>query len=135
MPYPAGWKRLAGDPGTATAALLDGDRHFVGYLNLTPRQSSERLDNWGRFRVAHNAEEGDRNLRTLAVATGLAFRGGRGSCVRDSYTTTVGSHYVELACLIDGPRKSVVVVGATPPSRWARMSPLIEQAIRGVTVT
>lgn len=133
MPYPRGWERLKGDAGTATAALLDGNHHFIGYLNLTPRRSSETPANWGRFRVAHNAEENDRNIKLLAVGTGLRFRAGHGSCVRDSYATSSGRHYVELACLIAGRNASVVIVGASPPATWARMSPVLERAISGVT--
>ena len=133
MPYPPGWVRQRGDAGTATAALLDPEHHFLGYLNLTPRQSTETLANWGRFRIADNADESDRNLRTLAVGTGLRFRDGRGSCVRDSYSTTSGARYIELACLIAGAHRSVVVVGASPPQRWARVSPLLERAISGVS--
>ena len=133
MPYPRGWERLKGDAGTATAALLDGNHHFIGYLNLTPRQSSETPANWGRFRVAHNAEESDRNIKLLAVGTALRFRAGHGSCVRDSYATSSGSRYIELACLIAGRKASVVVVGASPPATWARMSPVLERAISAVT--
>ena len=133
MPIPPGWKRIKGDTGTATAALLDAHHHFVGYLNLTPRQSNETLANWGRFRVAHNADENDRNVKLLAVGAGLRFRGGHGSCVRDSYATTVGTHYIELACLVVGRRASVVIVGASPPGTWAHVSPLLEQAISSVT--
>jgi hypothetical protein len=133
MPYPRGWVRLRGDAGTATAALLDSQHHFLGYLNLTPRQSAETLANWARFRVAHNADENDRNIRTLAVGSGLRLRDGRGSCVRDSYATTSGSHYIEVACLIAGTHRSVVVVGASPPQTWARVSPLLERAIVGVS--
>jgi hypothetical protein len=132
MSYPPGWRRLAGDAGTATAGLLDADHHFLAYLNLTPRQSTESLANWGRFRVAHNVDEGDRNIKTLAVGTGLRFGGAHGSCVRDAYTTAVGTHYVELACLVAGRRASVVIVGASPPQSWPREAAVLERAISGV---
>ncbi len=75
MPYPRGWERLKGDAGTATAGLLDGNHHFIGYLNLTPRQSSETTANWGRFRLAHNAEENDRNIKIRWVTTTPLCRG------------------------------------------------------------
>ena len=131
--YPPGWRRVHGDPGTATVALVGSDHRFLGYLNLTPRQGAETLRNWGRFRVEHNAEEGERNGRALAVGTGLRFRTGAGSCVRDSYTTTTGTQYIELACLVVGPRASSVIVGASPPRSWPQLSPLLERAIAGMT--
>jgi hypothetical protein len=129
MPYPPGWGRVSGDQGTATAVLVNAGRGFSGYLNLTPRQGDESLRNWGSFRVGHNAHEGDRGIRTLAVSASLRFRTGRGRCVRDAYTTGGGSRFIELACLVDGKKATSVIVGAAPPRLWARMSPVIERAI------
>jgi hypothetical protein len=129
MAYPPSWKRIESDPGTATAALLSSQHRFLGYLNLTPRQGNETLTNWPRFRVEHNAEENDRDVRTLTVGTGLRFRTGRGSCVRDAYTTRTGPSYIELACLVSGTRGTAVIVGASPPQFWAQISPLLERAI------
>jgi hypothetical protein len=83
--------------------------------------------------VHHNADEGDRNVRTLAVGTGLRFRSGRGSCVRDSYVTSSGAQYVELACLVVGVKATTVIVGSAPPRSWARVSPQIERAISSFT--
>ncbi|HEV3130196.1 MAG TPA: hypothetical protein VGY32_14525, partial [Solirubrobacteraceae bacterium] len=60
MPYPPAWHPIHGDPGTASAALTSPDGKFVGYMNLTPRQSHETLANWPTFRVDHNHDEGDR---------------------------------------------------------------------------
>jgi hypothetical protein len=133
MPYPPGWKRVRGDVGTATAILSGAGQRVLGYLNLTPRQGTEMPASWARFRVEHNAEEGDRRVKTLAVGTGLRFRSGHGSCVRDSYTTKTGAQYVELACLVVGRRASSVIIGASPPGDWPRISPLIERAISGLT--
>jgi hypothetical protein len=127
--YPPDWKRIESDPGTATAAVLSPQHRFLGYLNLTPRQGNETLTNWARFRVEHNAQENDRDVRTLAVGTGLRFRTGRGSCVRDAYTTRTGTSYIELACLVSGNGTSAVIVGASPPQSWAQISPLLERAI------
>jgi hypothetical protein len=69
----------------------------------------------------------------LAAATGLRFRSGRGSCVRDAYTTTTSAQFIEIACLVRGPRVASVIVGAAPPQTWTRMSPLIERAISALT--
>jgi hypothetical protein len=127
--YPNGWQRARGDPGTATAVIYGAGRHIDGYLNVTPRQGNETLANWASFRVAHNSDEGDRAVKRLDAARGLRFRNGHGSCVRDSYTTSSGAPYVELACIVTGTRATSVIVGAAPPEAWQRFSPLIEQAI------
>jgi hypothetical protein len=132
LAYPPSWKIQHGDPGTATAALLGSDGRFLGYLNITPRQSDETLSNWGSFRLDHNRDEGDRAVERLAAATGLRFLTGHGSCVKDSYTTQTGSRFVEIACLVAGARAESVIVGAAPPSGWAAESSTIERAIAGV---
>jgi hypothetical protein len=113
--------------------LLNADHAFVGYLNVTPGQGRESLGDWGSFRVAHNADEGDRHIRRIAVSRVLRFRTGRGRCVRDTYTTRTGAQFVELACLVAGPRTTSVIVGAAPPRMWGQMSSLIEQAISAFT--
>lgn len=131
--YPPGWRRVHGDAGTATAILYGQDRRVLGYLNVTPRQGAETLSNWASFRTAHDADEGDRAVTRLQSGTGLRFRNGHGSCVRDSYTTNSGAHYVELACIVAGQHATTVIVGASPPEAWPRMSPLIERSISAFT--
>jgi hypothetical protein len=133
MAYPPGWHVVAGDRGTATAVLFGAHRHYLGYLNLTPRQADETLADWGRFRVQHNAEEGDRGVVTQAIGTGLRFPAAHGSCVRDAYSSSTGARYIELACLVMGTRSSVVIVGASPPQAWGRISPQLERALSSVT--
>jgi len=133
LPYPPGWTLIKGDAGTATAALRTPANAFVGYLNLTPRQGKEALANWVSFRVAHNAEEGDRSIRILAADRKLQFRSGPGACVRDSYVTNRGARYVELACLVAGRHAQSVIVGAAPPGSWRRMAPRLERAISAFT--
>jgi hypothetical protein len=130
--YPPGWRRIKGDPGTASAALFGPGHEFVGYLNLTPRQGEETLANWGRFRIEHNGEEGDRHIRRLAVASQRRLQGATASCVEDEYTTADGARYVEIACLFNGRRGSVVAVGASPPDDWPRVAPSLERAITTV---
>jgi hypothetical protein len=131
--YPPSWKRIRSDVDTGTAVLLGPDDQIRGYLNLTPRQGEETLANWSRFRIDHNGEEGDRAIVTLGRAGGLRFRTGRGSCVRDSYTTKTAHHYTELACIVAGPTATTVVVGAAPTKSWPRISPLLERAISTMT--
>jgi hypothetical protein len=126
--FPPGWQLVHGDAGTATAETVNPRGAVIGYLNITPRQSKETLTNWAHFRLAHNVGEGDRSLRREAVATGVRFRTGRGSCVRDSYTTSTGARYLELACLVKG-MKSSVIIAAAPPADWKRIGPLLEQSV------
>jgi hypothetical protein len=102
---------------------------ILGYLNITPQQGDENLGNWASFRPAHNRDEGDLDLVPLASATGLRFRDGRGSCVKDRYATGSEDHYVEVACIVQGPKATTVIVGAAPPALWGRFSPVIERAI------
>jgi hypothetical protein len=131
LAYPPGWRTVRGDAGTATAALLGSDGRFLGYLNVTPRQGGEKLNGWASFRTAHNADEGDHDVKQLASATGLRFLDGRGTCVKDSYSTETGGRYVEIACIVQGASSSSVIVAAAPPGSWARVSPQLERAIEG----
>jgi hypothetical protein len=132
MAYPPNWRRQSGDAGTATAALLSAGGRYLGYLNLTPRQGGETLSNWDTFRIGHNAGEGDRAVRRLAAATGLRFLTGHGSCVQDSYTTTIDARYIEIACLVAGAHGQTVVVGAASADSWRSSGSVIERAIEGV---
>jgi hypothetical protein len=132
--YPPGWRRIHGDRGTATAALIAPSGEYQGYLNLTPRQGEERTSTWASFRLEHNSEEGDRHVVERNHAAGLRFRGGgRGACVTDSYATSVGANYVEIACLVVGGRATTVVVAAAPPDDWSKVSGTLERAISTMT--
>jgi hypothetical protein len=133
MAYPPGWHETPGDTGTASAALLDGRGRYLGYLNLTPRQGAETPASWPSFRVRHNAAEGNRDVRLAAAAGGLRFRTGRGTCVRDAYTTSTNTRYVEIACLVVGVHASSVVIGAAPSAHWTQERSVIEQAISALT--
>ena len=129
LAYPSGWRPIPSDPGTVTAALRAPDGEIRGYLNATPQQGEETLDNWASFRPEHNGEEGDEDIRTVASASGLRFRGAHGSCVIDSYTSSSGHDYREIACLVAGQSARTVIVGAAPPEQWQRQAPAIERAI------
>jgi hypothetical protein len=133
MAYPTDWEPQRGDPGTVTAALTGPDDQILGYLNLTPRQGAETLANWSSFRVDHNADEGDRDVQRLAEAGGLQFRSGRGTCVKDAYSTITDARYIEIACLVSGRRGDAVIVAAAPPKDWTRESGTLERAVEGVT--
>jgi hypothetical protein len=132
LAYPPNWRRQHSDPGTATAVLREPSGSYLGYVNLTPRQGAESLSNWSSFRIEHNADEGDRNVKRLAAGAGLRFLAGHGSCVKDSYTTAVGAHYVEIACIVAGRSGESVIVAAAPPTAWAHESATLEREIDGV---
>jgi hypothetical protein len=68
-------------------------------------------------------------MMALASATGLRFRGGQGSCVKDRYATESDHRYIEIACIVRGTDGTTVIVGAAPPAWWGRFSPDIERAI------
>jgi hypothetical protein len=127
--YPPGWTVAHGDPGTATAEALGAGGQIVSYLNVTPRQGGETLSGWAGFRVRHNIEEGERGVRTERSRTGVRFRDGVGSCVRDSYRTVTGSRYVEIACLVQGALTSSVIVAAARPGAWSSAAPALERSL------
>jgi hypothetical protein len=134
LAYPPGWRPIKTDPGTASAALLGRGGRIDGFLNATPKQGAETLANWGRFRPDHNGHEGDRNVHLIASSSGLVFRGGRGSCVIDSYTTSKAA-YREIACLVSGRRSSAVVVAAAPIELWDHQATTVKRAVASFTAT
>jgi hypothetical protein len=133
LPAPPGWRPAAGDPGTGTMMSRGPSGRIVGYLNATPRQGAETAANWSAFRVAHNREEGDRDVRLLASAADLRFRSATGSCVIDSYLTTSGKRFREIACIVSGRSATTVIVAAAPPSHWAIEAPVLERAVSSFT--
>ncbi len=135
LAYPASWHAIRSDSGSASAALLDAHGSFLGFLNLTPRQGGETLANWPRFRVAHNREEGNLVVTPQGSARGVRLRdGARGTCVRDDYTTKTHLRFAEIACLVQGPRTSSVIVAAAPPAQWATQWPTLKRALEAVRI-
>jgi hypothetical protein len=126
--YPPGWRPLKTDPGTATAGLRRGGDGIIGYLNATPRQGQETLENWASLRPDHNRDEGNRDVHVIASSTGLRFRGGQGSCVIDEYTTSRAT-YREIACLVSGSRSTAVIVAAAPSAAWDRQVATLHRAV------
>lgn len=131
LPYPPGWRQIAGDPGTGSAALLNRDGTIRAYLNATPADRQETLARWAPFRLHHNAEDGDRNVRLLASQVNILIDTGRGSCVTDQYVTS-RSTYRELACVVAPAhaRGRTVLVAAAQPSAWTHERHVLEYAIR-----
>jgi hypothetical protein len=134
LAYPPGWRPIKTDPGTASAALLGGGGRIDGFLNATPKQGAETLANWSRFRPEHNRREGDRSVRLIASSSGLAFRGGRGSCVIDTYAISRAA-YREIACLVSGPSSSAVVVAAAPIELWNHQAATLKRAVSSFVPT
>ncbi len=132
LAYPPGWRPIVTDQGTASAAQIGSGGAILGYLNATPRQGAESLSNWPSFRIHHMREEGSREVKLLASATGIRFRSGHGSCVLDEYRNAA-TRYREIACLVAGARASTVIVGAAPADRWSREAPAIQPAIASFT--
>jgi len=128
LAYAPGWRPIRTDPGTVSLALLGAHGQIRGYLNATPKSGAETLANWGRFRPAHNHEEGDRSVVTEAAATHLRFRAGTGSCVLDHYAT-VSARYREIACIVRGAHATTVVVGAARPQDWPRLEPALRRSV------
>ena len=129
LAFPASWRSIVSDPGTRTAAIRSSDGRIAGYLNATPQQGDETLADWSTFRLEHNQEEGDTNVKLVAASDNLMFRGGHGSCVIDDYRSSSGHQYREIACIVAGANATTVVVGAAPPSDWHSQSPALERAI------
>jgi hypothetical protein len=129
LSYPGSWQRIGGDPGSVSAARTGAGGVIVGYLNATPAVAAEASVNWARFRVRHNAEEGDRDVHLIAQARGLRFGAGRGACVIDRYRTA-RSAYVEIACLVGAPGSpSTVVVAAAQEAMWTAEQADLHRAI------
>ena len=130
---PASWEPARSDEGTKTLVSRGPSGGIVGYLNATPRQGDENAADWASFRVAHNRGEGDREERRLAAARDLHFRSATGSCVIDSYLTSSGNRYREIACLVAGRSSTTVIVAAAQPSRWHTERALLQRAVSAFT--
>jgi hypothetical protein len=65
----------------------------------------------------------------VAAAGGLRFSDGRGSCVKDSYSTSTDRRYTEIACIVGGGGATTVIVPPTTPGQWNRLSPTLERAV------
>jgi hypothetical protein len=126
---------VAGDTGSVSAARFGPHGRYLLYLNATPHQGTESLSNWRSYRIRLLTSDDASSARLLAASTGVRFRGGTGSCVRDTYTTRVGGHHFEeIACLVQGKHGETVVVAAAAASGWATSAGTLERAIDAFTV-
>ena len=75
--------RFKTDPGTATAGLLRGgdEDDLVGYLNATPRQGDETLENWASFPAGPQPRRGRSKRAHLIASPRPACPSGSGSRV------------------------------------------------------
>ena len=129
---PPGWHRVSGDPGSATFVLGASADHPRAYLNATPATDEEQLASWVGFRLSHNREEGDRNVRLLASRSGLRLGGSVAArCVQDAYTSGT-TRYTEIACLAQARSGRTVIVAASPTPAWAHESSTLTRAIDAV---
>jgi hypothetical protein len=135
LAYPPSMRLVHGDSGTVTAAEFGSSGQYLLYLNVTPRQGAESLHNWAAFRISRQREEHTSAVHELAAATRVGFLGGTGSCVSDSYVTTVGAHrFTEIACFVRGRTSATVIVAAAPTADWATAAGLLRRAIAGYLV-
>jgi hypothetical protein len=136
MAYPPLFAPIISDPGTVSAAVRSSTGTYRAYLNVTPRQGDERLRGFPGFRVHLLGEEHNTSVHQESAAEGLAFNGGRASCVLDHYLTRIGHRqYRELACFVTGRRGgAVVVVAAATRAEWHHFQPLLRRAVATLTV-
>jgi hypothetical protein len=111
-------------------ALRNAAGTYLGYLNVTPHQGHETLQDWAAFRLSHllddDAVSVHEDAKVQSVGTAAALR----SCVTDDYVTTVGHHHFhEVACYVTSGSGSSVVVAATPSGDPAHVWTQLERAV------
>ena len=130
LSYPPSLRPVSGDADAVSAAQVSPAGVFQLYLNATPRQGDEQLRGWAAFRLRLLTADDAASAHELAAAQDVAFRGGTGSCVIDTYVTRIGAHhYQEIACLVQGRASASVIVAAAPAATWAQASPLLLRAV------
>jgi hypothetical protein len=135
LSYPPSLQWVAGDTDAVSAARVSPGGAFQLYLNATPRQGAERLQDWAAFRLRLLLSDDAFSAHEVAAAQGLKFRGGTGSCLIDDYVTRIGAHhYDEMACLVQGRTSSSVIVAAAPAAMWAHARPLLFRAVAAYLV-
>jgi hypothetical protein len=135
LSYPPSLHRIAGDTDAASAGRLSPGGAFQLYLNATPRQGTERLQDWAASRVKLLRSDDAAWAHQDAAAQGIQFRGGTGSCVIDDYLARIGAHhYEEIACLVQGRTSASVIVAAAPAAAWAQARPLLFRAVAAYVV-
>jgi hypothetical protein len=124
-------RRISGDSYSVSTALRShsGTLTLV-YLNAGPKTGAERMSNWPAFRIDHLREERARDVHEEGKASGVGFRGGKGSCVMDDYITSrEDHHYREVACFVQGRTTASVIVAAALVNEWPRYGPQLIRAL------
>jgi len=68
-------------------------------------------------------------------AFGVAFRGGKGTCVLDDYLTRVANnHFEEIACLVRGKTADSVIVAAVLVPVLQKYGPVVQRAVEAYQV-
>jgi hypothetical protein len=135
LSYPPSLRPIGGDTDAVSAAQVSPKGVFRLYLNATPRQGDEQPRGWAAFRLRLLTADDAASARELTAAQGVAFRGGTGSCLTDTYVTRIGAHrYQEIACLVQGRASASVIVAAAPAATWAQASPLLLRAVAAYQV-
>ena len=136
LSYPPPFMPIAGDHGSASAAVESRTGKILAYVNVTPGEGDEQLKGFGRFRVHLIGKDDDRDVHLDSSAEDLAFRGGTGSCVIDDYLTRVGNnHYKEIACLVVGQHASSVVIAAGANADWTHFLPLLRESVASFRIS
>jgi hypothetical protein len=127
---PPGFRTVDGDPGTLSVALRNSAGTYLGYLNVTPHQGHETLQDWPAFRLSHLLGDGDVSVHEDATVHSVRTAAALRSCVIDDYTTTIGHHHFhEVACYVASGSVSSVVVAATPSGDPAHVWNQLERAV------
>lgn len=130
LSYPPSLRPIAGDTDAVPAARTGPGGGFQLYLNATPRQGAERLQDWAAFRLRLLQSDDAVSAHEISAAQGVKFRGGTGSCLIDGYVTRIGRHhYDEIACLVQGRTSASVIIAAAPAAEWTQARPLLLRAV------
>jgi hypothetical protein len=135
LSYPPSLRPIAGDTDAVSAARLGPGGGFQLYLNATPRQGAERLQDWAAFRLRLLRSDDAVSAHQISAAQGVTFRGGTGSCLIDGYVTRIGGHHHdEIACLVQGQTSASVIIAAAAAAEWAQTRPLLLRAVAAYLV-
>jgi hypothetical protein len=127
---PPGFRSVAGDRDTLTAALFGPGGTYLGYLNATPRQGGERLQGWPEFRLEHLRDDDARSAHEDTAAQHVRAGNALRSCVVDDYVTRVDDHHFhEIACLVVQGSAGSVIVAATPSGDPAHVWAVLQRAV------
>ena len=110
--------------------MLNSAGTYLGYLNVTPRQGAETLQDWAAFRLSHLRDDDAVSVHEDAMVRSVRTAAAVRSCVIDDYVTTVGHHHFhEVACYVTSGSVSSVVVAATPSGDPAHVWTELERAV------